>query len=97
MGCKRSNVTVDSPELTATSGEWWITVDGHDRWMIYYRLQSLGITCHCQSGAPLKVQINSPQDLIQYWSVVRCAVFRRGDRATLATVLKNCLALDVNS
>ncbi len=97
MECTRSNVTADSAQPTATDGEWWITVDGHDRWMIYHRLQSLGITCHCQIGAPLKVQIKSPQDLVQYWSVVRHAVFRRGDRATLATVLKNCLTLDGKS
>ncbi|WP_405127632.1 Asr1405/Asl0597 family protein [Romeriopsis navalis] len=35
-------------------------VDGFDRWAIYHRLQSLGIDCACQTGAPLKSKLLHP-------------------------------------
>jgi hypothetical protein len=72
---------------------WSVEIAGHDRWAIYHRLQSLAIDCHCQSGAALTIEINSPQDLIQCWSVMRHAV--GGDRLAQAAALETCWRLDV--
>jgi hypothetical protein len=72
---------------------WSVEIAGHDRWAIYQRLQSLAIDCHCGVGAPLTVQINSPHDLIQCWSVMRHAA--GGDRLAQAAALETCWRLDV--
>jgi hypothetical protein len=72
---------------------WSVEIVGHDRWAIYQRLQSLAIDCDCGVGVPLTVQINSPQDLIQCWSVMRHAVV--GDRLAQAAALETCWRLDV--
>jgi hypothetical protein len=72
---------------------WSVEIAGHDRWAIYHRLQSLAIDCYCGVGMPLTVQINSPQDLIQCWSVMRYAV--RDDRLAQAAALETCWRLDV--
>jgi hypothetical protein len=77
------------------SAAWSVEIGGHDRWAIYDRLQSLAIDCHCQTGAPLTVQIASPQDLIQCWSVMRHAV--GADRRSQAAALEHCWQLDVKS
>jgi hypothetical protein len=74
---------------------WSVEIAGHDRWAIYHRLQSLAIECDCGVGVPLTVQINSPQELIQCWSVMRHAV--GGDRLAQAAALENCWRLDVKS
>jgi hypothetical protein len=72
---------------------WSVEIAGHDRWAIYQRLQSLAIDCDCGVGVPLTVQINSPQDLIQCWSVMRHAVV--GDRLAQTAALETCWRLDV--
>jgi hypothetical protein len=74
---------------------WSVEIAGHDRWAIYHRLQSLAIDCHCQGGVPLTIRINSPQDLIQCWSVMRYAV--GGDRLAQAAMLETCWRLNVKS
>jgi hypothetical protein len=74
---------------------WSVEIAGHDRWAIYQRLQSLAIDCHCGVGAPLTIQIHSPQDLIQCWSVMRHTV--GGDRLAQAAALETCWRLDVKS
>jgi hypothetical protein len=74
---------------------WSVEIAGHDRWAIYHRLQSLAIECHCGVGVPLTVQINSPQELIQCWSVMRHAA--AGDRLAQAAALENCWRLNVKS
>ncbi len=85
---------IDRASIAHTAA-WSVEIAGHDRWAIYDRLQSLAIDCQCQSGAPLTVQINSPQDLIQCWSVMRHAV--GADRLAQAAALENCWRLDVKS
>jgi hypothetical protein len=74
---------------------WSVEIVGHDRWVIYHRLQSLAIDCNCGVGEPLTVQIRSPQDLIQCWSVMRHGV--GGDRLAQAAALETCWRLDVKS
>jgi hypothetical protein len=74
---------------------WSVEIAGHDRWAIYHRLQSLAIACHCGGGVPLTIQINSPQDLIQCWSVMRHAV--GADRLAQAAMLETCWRLNVKS
>jgi hypothetical protein len=74
---------------------WSVEITGHDRWAIYHRLQSLAIECDCGVGVPLTVQINSPQELIQCWSVMRHAA--AGDRLAQAAALENCWRLNVKS
>jgi hypothetical protein len=74
---------------------WSMEIAGHDRWAIYQRLQSLAIECDCGVGVPLTVQINSPQELIQCWSVMRHAV--AGDRLAQAAMLETCWRLNVKS
>ena len=63
-----------------------IEVRDLERWEIYHRLQELGIACQCQMHQPLKVQISSPKDAIQLWSVIqqitspRCHLLRWIDK-----------------
>lgn len=55
-----------SPEMTEI-----IDLKGSDRWLVYNRLQELGISCDCSSNSPLKVDLNYPITGIQLWSVVK--------------------------
>ena len=48
-----------------------ISINGTERWDVYHRLQELEIPCECPAHQPLTVQISSPNQLIQLWSVVR--------------------------
>ncbi len=73
----------------------WIPITSIDRWAIYHRLQELAIDCHCQMGQPLQVRIDSPQDLIQCWSVMRHAALAPGDRLVLAAQLETCWQLAI--
>jgi hypothetical protein len=70
--------------------DWWIEIAGDDRWTVYQRLQSLGCRCTCAIGEPLRLQVRSPQDLVQAWMVLRhqslgCADRRQALLATLET------------
>lgn len=42
-----------------------------DRWQVYHRLQELDIACWCSGYQPLKVNPQTPTELIQLWSIVR--------------------------
>ena len=63
-----------------------IEVRDSDRWEIYHRLRELGIDCQCKMHQPLKVQVSSPGDAIQLWSVIqqitapRCHLLRWIDK-----------------
>jgi hypothetical protein len=48
-----------------------LQVDWSDRWSVYYRLQDLGILCHCSANKPLQVELYSPTSLIVLWSVIK--------------------------
>ncbi|MFN3926694.1 MAG: Asr1405/Asl0597 family protein [Pseudanabaenaceae cyanobacterium] len=41
------------------------------RWLVYYRLQELDIPCVCGGGQPLKIEANTPTQLVQAWSVFK--------------------------
>ncbi len=47
------------------------TVCCEDRWQVYHRLQELDIMCQCSSYQPLQVNLQTPTEVIQLWSVVR--------------------------
>jgi hypothetical protein len=69
---------------------YWIEVDGIDRWVIYDRLKSLGFICQCQSGQPLCIQMTTVQEFIQYWCVMQHI---RNDRTFLTNLLQKAWRL----
>ncbi|HEY9734830.1 MAG TPA: Asr1405/Asl0597 family protein [Trichocoleus sp.] len=48
-----------------------LEVDRINRWNIYNRLRQLGISCQCQIGQPLVVQVTTADVAVQLWSVVQ--------------------------
>ncbi|NJN48550.1 MAG: hypothetical protein HC805_00420 [Alkalinema sp. RL_2_19] len=88
MECQQSEVN---------HANYWIEIEGDDRWEIYRRLQSLGLECQCQMGVPLKVRIDSPQDVLLGWSVMRSTAVQAGDRLHFAAILEACWHLEVHS
>ena len=60
--------------------EQMIPVASDDRWQVYFRLKALGLTCCCQGHQALGVQVHSPLDVVQIWSVVQAVDAPRGDR-----------------
>ncbi len=94
MECPRLECDVNQ-SMARPGQDWWIELAGDERWTIYQRLQDLAIDCHCQIGAPLQVRIDSPQDLVQCWSVIRHAAMQSGDRLVLAAQLENCWKLAI--
>jgi hypothetical protein len=48
-----------------------IQVDPVIRWDIYYRLLELSIPCSCETGEPLRVNIQDTLAAIQLWSVMK--------------------------
>jgi hypothetical protein len=75
--------------------EVWLEVTGQLRWSIYSRLQQLGIDCHCRSGQPLQVRIDSACDLMQCWSVCRHSNWDGTTPARLRDWLGQCWAVEV--
>jgi hypothetical protein len=51
-------------------GEQILQIPFSDRWLIYYRLQDLMITCSCPPDGSLRVQVNNFQEAILVRSVV---------------------------
>ena len=74
----------------ASQEDKFIEIQCRDRWLIYNRLQELGIMCHCAAYQPLKVQISSADAAIQLWSVVQQAT---QSRAQLTQWLERCWTL----
>lgn len=91
-----ANVDPNSTELSPIREYWWPIV-GFDRWLVYARLQELDVDCRCQAGQPLQVRIESPQDLVSCWSVMRHVASSVGDRQALIAMLEHCLHLEVRS
>ena len=48
-----------------------VTVEWSERWQVYHRLKALEIECSCQMNEPLQAEINSPQQAIQLWSIIK--------------------------
>ncbi|MGB3298975.1 MAG: Asr1405/Asl0597 family protein [Phormidesmis sp.] len=48
-----------------------ITVSCDDRWQVYHRLQELDIECQCSCFQALQVNLQSPTEALQLWSIVR--------------------------
>jgi hypothetical protein len=46
-------------------------LDPIDRWIVYRRLQDLGLTCRYGRSHPLTVAISTPIDALLVWSVVQ--------------------------
>jgi hypothetical protein len=65
-------------------------IDASRRWQIYFRLRELDLACQCRGYQPLQVEVNTVQDAVQVWSVIRhCSA----SRLELAQWLNHCLAL----
>ncbi len=61
--------TADS--LADTTADYIVQVDRSDRWLVYHRLQELGIDCQCSADGRLSARLASAHDAIQIWSVVQ--------------------------
>ncbi|MFK8183371.1 MAG: Asr1405/Asl0597 family protein [Phormidesmis sp.] len=48
-----------------------VTVSCEDRWQVYHRLQELDIECACAGFKPLQVNLRTPTEALQVWSVTR--------------------------
>ena len=48
-----------------------VQVNRADRWMVYQRLQQLGIPCQCITNKALQVELSNTKEAIQLWSVVK--------------------------
>ncbi|NJR67659.1 MAG: hypothetical protein HC771_02580 [Synechococcales cyanobacterium CRU_2_2] len=46
-------------------------VDCPDRWQAYRRLVELGLTCQCKAYQPLLIQVDSPGQMLQVWSILQ--------------------------
>ena len=78
---------MNSPNLNQTTICEIVEINWTDRWFVYKRLQELDISCWCAINQPLQVQINTLQDAIQLFSVVR--QFTR-PRQVLIDSLESC-------
>jgi hypothetical protein len=64
-----------------------IAVSGTEKWDVYHRLQDLGISCQCSMHKALSVDVSSPNEVAQVWSVVRRVT---SSRESLVKLLKCC-------
>lgn len=70
-----------------SEGEEIINLSPWERWEVYHRLQALDIECKCSSHKPLQVFIDSPDQLLQLWGVLRQV---QASRASLVSWLETC-------
>ncbi|MEG3439809.1 Asr1405/Asl0597 family protein [Pannus brasiliensis CCIBt3594] len=75
-------------------GDRSIDVSGSDRWEVYRRLRSLDIACQCSTYQPLRVSIETANDILQVWSVLRQT---RSDRRSLVGWLETCWRSDLEN
>lgn len=72
-----NNLEMQSQDRQSSTPER-ITVQGSDRWQMYYRLQTLDISCQCKTNRPLQVKLDSILTAIQIWSVAKqCTASRQ--------------------
>ncbi|MEC4814272.1 MAG: hypothetical protein SAK29_13505 [Scytonema sp. PMC 1069.18] len=75
------------PVTSQSQEKYVVEVNWADRWLVYRRLQELGISCSCESNQPLTIEISDVTTAIQLWSVVRSFTAPRQD---LIHTLKQC-------
>ncbi|MDJ0707766.1 MAG: hypothetical protein QNJ46_31205 [Leptolyngbyaceae cyanobacterium MO_188.B28] len=80
-------MSLDNSSIQPELLDSMVTIHCEDRWQVYHRLRELNISCRCQAHQPLKVEVNSAQDAIQIWCVVRQVSNPRRD---LVQWLKHC-------
>lgn len=82
---------MNSPRETSPEAVEMVEVQGEQRWLIYQRLQQLGIICNCSAYQALKIKIVDSATLVQVWSVSRQILLSRGQ---LAHWLERCWELE---
>lgn len=95
MSVSRPTGSADSPinsavDLDGTPVSERVSVACEDRWQVYHRLKELEISCHCGGFQPLQVEIATPTEALQLWSVIRQV---SEPRSVLATALDRCWRL----
>jgi hypothetical protein len=65
----------------------FINLRADERWEIYHRLQGLQIDCKYSTDKNLEVNVHSPHQLLQVWSVLRQT---SASRASLVSWLETC-------
>jgi hypothetical protein len=78
---------MNSGSLYFQNSDEMIEIQCRERWLIYQRLQELGIPCSCSYCQPLKVKVNSPIAAIQLWGVFRQV---SASRSALVNHLEKC-------
>ncbi|QFZ92102.2 Asr1405/Asl0597 family protein [Synechococcus elongatus] len=73
---------------------YWIQLDldSTTRWDCYHRCCELALDCYCTPCHPLRIQIETPLQAIQVWSI--CQWIQR-DRPSLSNFLESCWQLPV--
>ncbi|WP_369791673.1 Asr1405/Asl0597 family protein [Synechococcus sp. PCC 7335] len=64
-----------------------ILVTCEDRWQVYHRLQDLDIECCCSGFQPLQVEVRTPTQALQLWSVLKRVAY---SRTALVASLNRC-------
>ena len=78
------NSAVDSSNSSTSKG---VLVTCEDRWQVYHRLQDLDIACHCRGFQPLQVEVKTPTEALQLWSILKRV---SSSRAALIGSLDQC-------
>lgn len=76
-----------SPRESESESCQIVEVNWEDRWLIYQRLQELGISCWCGTEQPLRVQVRTATDMAQLASVLKQIT---ASRHYLVTSLERC-------
>ncbi|MEM8502170.1 MAG: Asr1405/Asl0597 family protein [Cyanobacteria bacterium P01_D01_bin.1] len=91
MSVSSSTESADSPIRSASDpnslSTSHVSVVCEDRWQVYHRLQDLGIDSHCGGFQPLQVEIKTPTEALQLWSVLRRV---DSSRSVLIASLEQC-------
>ncbi|MEO0947384.1 MAG: Asr1405/Asl0597 family protein [Cyanobacteria bacterium J06641_5] len=74
---------VSEPSQTAIA----VQISPAQRWEVYRRLRSLGISCQYETGGSLIVRLDCPLATIQCWSALKQLT---GTRAELISWLQGC-------
>ncbi|AFZ49639.1 Asr1405/Asl0597 family protein [Dactylococcopsis salina] len=67
-----------------------INVKQLERWQVYQRLIELQVPCRCSCNQPLEVELKTPLQVWQFWSVVRRV---SASRDSLIAGLERCWQL----
>jgi len=75
--------TISEPSQAAIA----VRVNPAQRWEVYHRLRSLGISCQYETGSSLTVRLDCPLAAIQCWCALKQLT---GTRSELLSWLKGC-------